>query len=79
MYHDFFSQFGATKLFVTKKPEGFGLICHRAIKCACEVIGIKDLYVKVEGSVNYQHIIKAFLIGLLRQVRLKFHDQPRVS
>lgn len=68
VYHDFFSQFGKTKLFVSKKPEGFGLKCHRAIVCACQVMGIKDLRVKVEGSINYQNIIKAFLLGLLKQV-----------
>ena len=68
VYHDFFAQFGSTKVFVEKKPEGYGLRCHRAIKCACEVIGIKDLRAKVEGAVRYQHIIKAFLVGLLKQV-----------
>jgi len=70
VFHDFFCQFGKTKIFVTKKPEGYGLVCHRAIKTACEVIGIKDLYAKVEGPTNLQHIIKAFLIGLLQQVIL---------
>jgi small subunit ribosomal protein S5 len=68
VYHDFFCQFGKTKIFVTKKPEGFGLVCHRAIKTTCEVIGIKDLYAKIEGPTNLQHIIKAFFIGLLQQV-----------
>ena len=29
--------------------------------------GIKDLYAKVEGSMNMQHITKAFMLGLLRQ------------
>ncbi|XP_014207705.1 28S ribosomal protein S5, mitochondrial [Copidosoma floridanum] len=67
VYHDFFSQFGSTKLFVSKKPEGFGLRCHRALVCACQIMGIKDLRVKIEGAINYQHIIKAFLIGLLKQ------------
>jgi small subunit ribosomal protein S5 len=70
VYHDFFCQFGKTKIFVSKKPEGFGLVCHRAIKTTCEVIGIKDLYAKVEGPTNLQHIIKAFFIGLLQQVML---------
>ncbi|XP_059473715.1 small ribosomal subunit protein uS5m [Neocloeon triangulifer] len=70
--HDFFTQFGRTKIFVTQKPEGFGLVCHRAIKTMCEVIGIKDLYAKVEGSTNLQHIVKAFFIGLLKQ---KTHKQ----
>jgi small subunit ribosomal protein S5 len=70
VYHDFFSQFGKTKIFVTKKPEGFGLVCHRAIKTTCEVIGIKDLYAKIEGPTNLQHIIKASFIRLLQQVSL---------
>lgn len=68
VYHDFFTQFGKTKIFVSKKPEGYGLKCHRAIKTCCEVIGIKDLYARIEGSTNLQHIIKAFFVGLLQQV-----------
>lgn len=38
VFHDFFCQFGKTKIFVQKKPEEYGLICHRAIKTICEVI-----------------------------------------
>jgi len=67
--HDFYTRFGKTKIFVQKKPEGYGLVCHRAIKTVCEVIGIRDLYAKVEGSTkNVQHVTKAFLVGLIRQV-----------
>ncbi|KAL1114839.1 hypothetical protein AAG570_007663 [Ranatra chinensis] len=66
--HDFFGQFGKTKVLVIKKPEGHGLVCHRAIKNICEAIGIKDLYAKVEGSRNLQHIVKAFFVGLIQQV-----------
>jgi len=65
--HDFYQRFGNTKIYVYKKPEGFGLVCHRAIKTMCELIGIKDLYVKVERSTNVQHIVKGFILGLLRQ------------
>lgn len=73
VYHDFFTQFGKTKIYVTQKPKGHGLICHRAIKTMCEVIGIKDLHAKVEGSTNLQHIIKAFFLGLLKQVCKKIY------
>lgn len=66
--HDFFTQLGKTKIFVTKKHEGYGLVCHRAVKACCEAIGIKDMHAKVEGAKNLQHIIKAFFIGLLQQV-----------
>lgn len=70
--HDFYTQFGSTKIYVFKKPEGFGLVCHRAIKAMCQLIGIKDLYAKVQGSTNLQHIVKAFMLGLIRQ---KSHGQ----
>ncbi|XP_015171965.1 PREDICTED: 28S ribosomal protein S5, mitochondrial [Polistes dominula] len=65
--HDFYTQCGRTKIFVHKMYEGYGLVCHRAIKCCCEAIGIKDIYAKVEGAINYQNIIRAFFEGLLRQ------------
>lgn len=70
--HDFFTSFGDTKIFVQQKPEGYGLVCHRAIKTICEVIGIKNLYAKVEGSTNVPHITKAFFLGLIRQVIILF-------
>ena len=43
------------------------VVAHRAIKAICERVGIKDLYAKCEGSLNMQHITKAFMLGLLRQ------------
>ncbi|XP_075222075.1 mitochondrial ribosomal protein S5 [Lycorma delicatula] len=70
--HDFVTQFGRTKIYVAKKPEGYGLTCHRAIRTICQILGIKDLYAKVEGPMNVQNITKAFFIGLLRQ---KTHEQ----
>lgn len=72
VFHDFFCQFGLTKIHVSKKPEGFGLVCHRAIKTICDVVGIKDLHAKIEGPTNVQHVTKAFFLGLLQQ---KTHQQ----
>ncbi|KAG7173030.1 28S ribosomal protein S5-like [Homarus americanus] len=65
--HDFFTQFGKTKIFVKKVPEGHGLVCHRAIRTICEVIGIKDIHAKVEGPSNIQNLTKAFFLGLINQ------------
>ncbi|CAH2094706.1 unnamed protein product [Euphydryas editha] len=67
VFHDFFTAFGKTKIYVQKQNEGYGLKCHRAIKEICQAIGIKDLRAKLEGSNNLQHIVKAFFIGLLQQ------------
>ncbi|XP_045612475.1 small ribosomal subunit protein uS5m [Procambarus clarkii] len=70
--HDFFTQYGYTKLFVKKMPKGYGLVCHRAIRSICETIGIKDIHAKVEGSTNVQNLTKAFFLGLINQ---KTHQQ----
>ncbi|XP_072929776.1 small ribosomal subunit protein uS5m [Epargyreus clarus] len=67
IFHDFFTAFGKTKIYVQPKNQGHGLQVHRAIKEICQAIGIKDLYAKLEGSNNVQHIVKAFFIGLLQQ------------
>ncbi|KAG5673299.1 hypothetical protein PVAND_003359 [Polypedilum vanderplanki] len=71
VFHDFFCQFGLTKIFVEKKPEGFGLVCHRAIREICQLVGIKNLYAKVEGATGVQHIVKAFFLGLLKQKKFE--------
>nr|CAG4650973.1 EOG090X0689 [Simocephalus serrulatus] len=66
--HDFYTAFGKTRIFVQKKPEGYGLVCHRVIREICKAVGIKDIYAKVEGATkNVQHVAKAFMVGLLQQ------------
>jgi len=65
--HDFVTQFGRTLIHVKKVPEGTGLICHRVLRSCCRVIGIKDIWCKIEGATNVQNMTKAFFLGLLRQ------------
>lgn len=49
--------------------EGYGLVCHRAIKEIARCIGIEDMYCKVEGPTkNIQNVTEAFIRGLLAQV-----------
>ncbi|XP_067941414.1 small ribosomal subunit protein uS5m-like [Watersipora subatra] len=67
IWHPFYSEVGATRIFATPMPEGHGLVCHRAIKTIATCIGIKDIYVKVEGRTkNIQNVTEAFLSGLLK-------------
>ena len=47
---------------------GYGLHCHRAVITLCKLIGIKDMYCKVEGSVNLLNITRALFTGLANQV-----------
>ena len=62
VYHDFFSQFGSSRLFVQQKPPGHGVSAHRLIRAACELVGIKDLRVTIEGKkyvkINEEKIVK---------------------
>ncbi|KPM03400.1 28S ribosomal protein S5, mitochondrial-like protein, partial [Sarcoptes scabiei] len=66
--HDFYSRFGGTKVFVERKPPGYGLMAHRCIRSICDVIGITDIHCKVEGNQkNYLNLTRAFLLGLINQ------------
>lgn len=68
VYHDFFSNFGKTRVMVKQKPPGHGIKASRLIKSICDVVGISDLEVVIEGAhKNYNHITKAFFLGLMRQ------------
>lgn len=69
LFHNFYEEYYYTKIYAEKMPKGYGLVCHRIIKMLCKMIGIKDLYAKIEGSRNPKSITKAFLSGLLNQVR----------
>lgn len=66
--HNFSARFNNTRVFAWKQAPGYGLKCHRQIKSMCELIGIKDIYVKVEGGRSALAVTNAFLLGLLRQV-----------
>lgn len=67
LYHSFYSKFYATELFVRKMPKGYGVRAHRVVTAICEVLGLTDIYCKVEGAVNYLHITRAFFNGLNKQ------------
>lgn len=66
--HNFMEQNTSSKVIAYGMHKGYGLVCHRVIKTLCELIGIKDIYVKVEGNTkNYLAISRAFIDGLLKQ------------
>uniref|UniRef100_A0A8D3BRF1 Small ribosomal subunit protein uS5m n=1 Tax=Scophthalmus maximus TaxID=52904 RepID=A0A8D3BRF1_SCOMX len=67
IYHDIDSKYKKTTLRMKKQNEGYGLRCHRAVITMCKLIGIQDLYCKVEGSINYLHITRALFNGLANQ------------
>ncbi|XP_054655017.1 28S ribosomal protein S5, mitochondrial [Dunckerocampus dactyliophorus] len=67
IYHDIETNFKRSGLRMKKQNEGYGLRCHRAIITMCKLIGIKDMYCKVEGPTNLLNMTKAFFSGLANQ------------
>uniref|UniRef100_A0A6Q2Z3A7 Small ribosomal subunit protein uS5m n=1 Tax=Esox lucius TaxID=8010 RepID=A0A6Q2Z3A7_ESOLU len=67
VYHDINSTFKRTTLRMKKQHKGYGLRCHRAVITICKLIGIEDMYAKVEGSVNLLNITRALFTGLANQ------------
>jgi len=68
IFQDFYAECRNTRIWAQRRPKGFGLVAHARLMKICEVVGIKDIYVKVEGSsTNYQALTAAFFTGLLNQ------------
>uniref|UniRef100_A0A667ZSL7 Small ribosomal subunit protein uS5m n=1 Tax=Myripristis murdjan TaxID=586833 RepID=A0A667ZSL7_9TELE len=67
IYHDIESKFKRTTLRMKKQNRGYGLHCHRAVITLCKLMGIQDMYCKVEGSVNLLNITRALFTGLASQ------------
>ena len=66
--HDFVSQYRGVRIYAFKKPQGYGVVAHRCIHEICKVVGIDNIYCKVEGPVkNYIDVTKAFMFGLSEQ------------
>ncbi|CAL8297955.1 unnamed protein product [Merluccius merluccius] len=67
IYHDIESTFKKTTLRMKKPHKGYGLHCHRAIITLCKLMGIQDMYCKVDGSINLLNITRALFTGLANQ------------
>ncbi|XP_075452492.1 small ribosomal subunit protein uS5m isoform X2 [Ascaphus truei] len=67
LYHDVTSSFKRTTIRMKKQDTGYGLHCHRAIITICKLMGIKDMYAKVSGSVNLLNLTRALFLGLAKQ------------
>ncbi|XP_021508293.1 small ribosomal subunit protein uS5m isoform X1 [Meriones unguiculatus] len=67
IFHDISLRFKKTHISMKKQPRGYGLRCHRAIITICRLIGIKDMYAKVSGSINMMNLTRGVFLGLTHQ------------
>uniref|UniRef100_A0A8C6QYH7 Small ribosomal subunit protein uS5m n=2 Tax=Nannospalax galili TaxID=1026970 RepID=A0A8C6QYH7_NANGA len=67
IFHDISLRYKRTQIAMKKQPRGYGLRCHRAIITICRLIGIKDMYARVSGSMNLINLTQGLFQGLARQ------------
>ncbi|XP_036040183.1 28S ribosomal protein S5, mitochondrial [Onychomys torridus] len=67
IFHDISLRFKRTQIRMKRQPRGYGLRCHRAIITICRLIGIKDMYARVTGSMNMTNLTRGLFHGLARQ------------
>ncbi|KAJ7341226.1 hypothetical protein JRQ81_005085, partial [Phrynocephalus forsythii] len=67
IYHDIVTNFHKTTIRMKKQNRGYGLRCHRAIITICRLIGIEDMYARIQGSTNLLNLTKALFKGLTNQ------------
>ncbi|KAI1719524.1 30S ribosomal protein S5 [Ditylenchus destructor] len=68
IYQDFFAECRNVRIYAQRVPEGYGIVAHPRLHKLCELLGIKDIHVKVEGTTrNYKALIYAFTTGIINQ------------
>lgn len=63
--HEIIGSFGPTRIVMKPAKPGTGVIAGSAARAVVEAAGVKDIRMKVLGSVNPQNILKAVFSGLL--------------
>lgn len=67
IYHDLETRLKKTTINFYRKPPGYGLRCHRAIKEIAVLLGITDMRCKVRGPTTPLSLVRAAFQGLLSQ------------
>ncbi|KAL4238923.1 28S ribosomal protein S5 [Mactra antiquata] len=68
IWHKFAEKFHQTTVIAEPRHLGFGKKCHPVLNILCELAGIKDIHITVEGSKrNYLNMARAFMVGLQNQ------------
>lgn len=67
VFEDMYVNHHRTFMHIRQQPEGYGLRCHRVVSTMCNVIGIKDLYVRTYGATTPLSVVKCFVKSLHTQ------------
>jgi len=67
LHHDIKGHHGAGKVVMRTAPEGTGIIAGGPMRAVFEMLGVKDVVSKSNGSQNPYNMIRATLDGLKKQ------------
>ncbi|MEJ1992461.1 MAG: 30S ribosomal protein S5 [Maritimibacter sp.] len=77
LHHDIEGRHGAGKVIMRTAPEGTGIIAGGPMRAVFEMLGIKDVVSKSNGSQNPYNMIRATLDGLKKQASPRSVAQRR--
>lgn len=64
LYYEIVAKHGATKVFMKPASEGTGIIAGGAMRAIFEVLGVKNVLAKIDGSTNPVNVLRATLKAL---------------
>lgn len=64
IYYEINARHGATRVFMKPASEGTGIIAGGAMRAIFEVLGVKNVLAKIDGSTNAVNVLRATLKGL---------------
>jgi len=67
LHHDMEGRHGAGKVIMRTAPEGTGIIAGGPMRAVFEMLGIKDVVAKSQGSQNPYNMIRAAIDGLRKE------------
>lgn len=69
LYHRIEHRFRTIKVILMPRPEGYGQVCSDFMSELCELIGIEDISIKIQGRrrKNKFNLVKCFMEAVQRQ------------
>lgn len=64
LHHGVIGRHGATRVVMKPASEGTGIIAGGAMRAVFEVLGVKNVLAKIQGSANPVNVVRATIQGL---------------
>lgn len=65
LHHEVIGRHGSTRVFMKPASDGTGIIAGGAMRAVFEVLGVKNVLAKIQGSANPVNVVRATIQGLV--------------